>query len=210
MRLGSADKPPATANARDDEFDGTSSVVWTPTPTAPTAADVHSTRPGHLFLRSAGPAAKFVGRYQSASGVFPFTVITKVTGASDRLNFHRGGGIILYPASPVAASGLVYLGKLFDGANISGWGVARVTNTAEGTFGSILRVAAPIASGTTYLQAVLTSATSVTFSYSTDGWAWRPVETYTLPFSVANIGLAVTEEGGGGVDAFFDFFRVAA
>lgn len=205
---GSADAPPATANARDDEFNGTSAVTWSATPTAPTATNVNVTRPGHLYVRSAGPAGVYVGRYQSAPATFPYTVLTKVVGDTSRLNFHRGGGIILYPATPTASSGLVYFGKLYDAPNLGGWGTARIHNTAEGTFGSIVRTGFPTAMGSLYLRAVLASATSVTLSYSLDGWAWRDLETYTVPFSVANIGLAITEEGGGGVDSYFDFFRV--
>lgn len=209
--LGDADLPPTTVNTRNDEFDGTSTVAWTVTPTAPTATDANITRPGHRYLRSAGQATTYVGQYQSAPTVFPYTMIAKLSSSTQRLNFHRGGGLLLYPAAPTAASPLVYIGKLYDTTNTGGHGVSVFSNTTESTFSAAAaRFAYPPAAGGIYVRAVMASATSASFDVSTDGYAWRSILAgYTVPFSVANIGLGITEEGGGGVDAFFDWFRVS-
>jgi len=206
--LGNADALPAVPNAKDDEFDGTSTATWTATPTMAATNVVHTERPGHLKLRAAGTASTFVGRHQVAPATFPYTLITKVAGHTARLDFHRGGGILLYPATPTAASPLVYLGVLQDSPNLGGIGVARITNTSQGAFGSAVRAAFKVAEASTYFRVVMTSATAASLSFSSDGWAWRLLETLTVPFSVGAVGLGVTEEGGGGTDSFFDFFRV--
>ena len=64
---GSPDAPPTSPNAKDDEFDGSSSVTWTSTPTAPNAWDINTTSPDCAYwtANSGGASATYVGKYQS-------------------------------------------------------------------------------------------------------------------------------------------------
>lgn len=202
--LGSADAPPTSANAKDDEFDGTSSVTWSDTPTVAATVSSNSNRPGHLYLRASGSGAAYVGRLQPIPGSYPFTVVSKINGTG-RANFHRGGGLVLAPASPSGTSQILYLGNAYN----SGLAAERITAQFGGSFVSQSSVIAmglvPI-----YLKMVVNSATSVTTYVSTDGWSWRLIESAFNPgFTPGTMGIVVSEEsGGGGVDVYADFFRV--
>lgn len=207
---GSADAPPVSPNAKDDEFDGTSSATWTATPVAPSVTDRNTTRPSHLYIKAAGSGSNLVGRHQPIPAAFPFTVTTKLASSTGRANFHRGGGIILLPAAPTAASPELYIGVVY---NTNGVECVRVYYTNGTTFGNQStfpgnRVGLPARPH--YLRVVATSATSISTYMSTDGWAWVPIEVgYTVPFAIGRVGLGLSEETAlGGVEAFFDFFRV--
>lgn len=204
-----ADYPPASPNAKDDEYDGTSTVTWTNTPTAANAKDRNTTRPGHLYIKTSGSGANLVGEYQPIPASFPFTVTAKVVSTTGRANYHRAGGLVFYPATPTSASPCVYFGLVF---NTTGIEITRVTYTDATTFGSQSTFAG-VRTGTPareiYLKAVFTSATSASLYYSTDGYAWILDATYTFPFTVANMGVAQSEETAlGGVEAYYKFFRV--
>jgi hypothetical protein len=206
---GSADRPPTTPNAKDDEFDGTSSVTWTTTPTAPATMNANTTRESHLYLKAAGTAATFVGKYQPVPA-FPFTVTIKNAGSTGRANYHKNGGLLLLPSGAISStSSAAYIGPGYNAQDGSGHCVFRWTGTVAGSFSAQSTPLRPLRLGGVYVRATFTSATSVTWSYSADGFAWLPGETYTVPFSVGNIGVAANEEAAlGGVEAYFDFFRV--
>lgn len=210
---GSADIPPASPNARDDEFDGTSTVTWTTTPVAPTATDRGVTRPGHLRIQQATEVG-YVGRHQPVPTAYPYTITAKVAGTTQRANFNRGGGIILGPAAPTQTSPLVYVGPVFNNSTSSG-GLAyghiaeRILTKFDGTFTS-QTAPWPAGAGPYYLRVRVNSATSVDTFLSTDGWAWVPWETGFNPgFTPGVMGLAIGAITTGGHEAFFDFFRVS-
>lgn len=202
--LGSADEPPGSPSAYDDEFDGTTSVTWTAFG-SPASNTVNSTRPGHLYLQASGTGSTLVGRVQTAPASFPFTVSTKVAGTTSRANYHRGGGLCFFPSGAISGgSSPVYFGVNHN----AGARVARITYSGLSGYGGEAYEALGAKLAPVYLRAVFTSATAVSLQWSHDGWAWQVVEAPTLPFSVGQIGLACSEEGGGGLDVYFDWLRV--
>jgi len=203
---GNADAHPVTANSHDDEFDGSSTVTWSATPTAANASNINTTRPGHLYLKASGSGAAYVGKVRAVPGSTPFTITAVLKGFTARANYHRGGGIILGPASPTGSSNLLYCGAAFN-ASI---GVQRIVAQFGGTFGSQTSALLPNHWGPTYLKVVVNSSTSVDTFASVDGWAWLPIETAFNPgFTPGVMGLACNEENsGGGQESYFDWFRV--
>lgn len=211
---GSFDKPPASPNAKDDEYDGTSTVTWTATPTAANAKDRNSTRADHLYIKAAsGNASHLVGEYQAIPGSFPFTVTSKVVSTTGRQAFHRAGGLYFAPASPTTSSAVVYFGSVYNSSAPAGMEIVRITYTNDSTFGSqstFVGQRAGLPMREYYLKAVFTSATAASLYYSSDGYAWILAEAYTFGFTVANMGVAQAEETANtGVEAFYGFFRVS-
>jgi hypothetical protein len=202
---GSADKPPTTANAKDDEFDGTSGVTWTATPTAPNAWNINSNREHHAYIKASGSGSAYVGRYQAVPGSYPYTITSKVSTTA-RGNFQRGGGIILAPAAPTGTSNIVYVGSLYNNGRV----VERIIAQFGGTF--VSQTAALLAGywGPVYVKLTVNSATSMSSWASTDGFAWLPIEAAVNPgFTPAYMGLALNDETlGAGCEGWFDFFRV--
>jgi len=208
---GSADFPPATPSAYDDEFDGLSSVTWSNTPVAPASWDINSTRDHHAYLRAAGTGVEYVGKLQPIPASYPFTITTKVTGNTARAGFQRGGGIAIGPASPTGASAMLYYGSFHD----SGLALRSYTNRILGTFTGGFTSAGATAQlgahwGPHYHRVIANSATSFTYEASVDGFAWIRIETALNPgFTPGVMGIVGDEEAAaGGVDSYFDFFRV--
>lgn len=199
------DTKPGSPNAKDDEFDGTSSVTWTNTPTAPNAWDINTTRAGHAYLKASGSGAALVGKYQAVPS-FPFTITAKLSSTTGRAGFHRGGGIFIAAASPTGSSNAVYVGAQNDSQRVYN----RITETLGGSFVSQSAKTYYGHWGPVYLRLVVTSATSVTPYMSHDGWSWLQIEAAFNPgFTPGVMGLCANEESaGGGVEAQFDFFRI--
>lgn len=203
---GSADAPPATANAKNDEFDGTSSATWATTPTAPTAWDRGTTRPGHLYVKKSGSnSGEWAGLTQPAPTAYPYSVVTKLTGTTAVTNSNRAGGLIL-AASASASASANYIGQVAIQA-----AAMRVTQTMGGTWSSNNATTTKVPFGVPlYLKVTVTSATSVTWYVSADGWAWQPVETWNPGFTIGTIGLGCSNEASTAtVEAYFDYFRVS-
>lgn len=208
---GSADRPPTSANAKDDEFDGTSSVSWSSTPTAPAAWDINTSRPHHAYLKASGTAAAYVGKLQATPGSYPYTVTAKLSSATIRARYQRAC-LILSPASPTGTTsfcGVISMWNPDQAGSAGGFSASRQTAQFGGTFGSIAG-ATFLGAGALYMRLVVNSATSVDFYASTDGWSWVPLQTGLNPgFTPALMGLAVNDESANsGVEAYFDFFRV--
>lgn len=210
---GSADIPPAVANAKNDEFDGSSAVSWISTPTPPSAFDINTTRPHHARLVASGSGSTIVGKYQAAPASFPYTVTMKMN-SNGRANYHRSGAIMLLPTAPTSSTGCVLAGMSYAdnagaaGAETGGLGFQRLYHSNMSTYSSQSRRVA-LGGGPWYFRVVMTSATAAAIYYSMDGWVWALVENYTVPFSVAYIGFGISEENsGGGVEAHSDWFRV--
>jgi hypothetical protein len=209
----SGDPPPNAPNAKDDEFDGTSAVSWTTTPTAPNASDIDTTERGCLYVKASGSGAVLVGKYQAVPASYPYTITTKVH-STGRLSFHKSGGIILIPSSPTNSSSALLLSH--TARSSANAGIQRTILTLGGTFSSESSAPGPLpevlgpAKGPRYLRVKVNSATSVDTLASADGKAWFSVESGLNPgFTPAFMGLACNEESGaGGVEAYFDFFRV--
>jgi hypothetical protein len=213
MLGGSADVPPASPNAKDDEFDGTSSVTWTSTPTAPTSFDINTTRPSHAVMRSSGNGNNIVGKYQAVPGAYPYTITAKLAGQNARGASNRAG-IFIAPASPTGASA-VMMATTEVGATDAYW--QRVLNSAfTGTFSSSnVGFRLPVTSGSwrdfgpIYFRIKVNSATSVDTSLSRDGWNFVTFESAFNPgFTPGVMGIFVAEVGTADLTAHFDFFRV--
>lgn len=196
---------PASPNAKDDEFDGTSSATWSNTPTAPTAWTVNSTYPGALLLQTSGLGAAVVGKVQSVPGAYPYTITTRLRWTSVRDNYQQAG-IVIGPASPTGTS------------NCHRWGVK--SNNAYRAYGTITtfagtfvsEVAANIGLNVTplWFRITVASASSVTSQWSVDGGIWYTSWNAVNPgYTPGVMGLFVNDESvNSGVDAVFDFFRV--
>lgn len=201
------DIPPASANAKDDEFDGSSSASWTNTPTAPTDWLIANNA---LNIRSNGNGTAFVGKYQSVPSM-PFTVECKMRIANMRSTGSSVAGLILLPASPTGSSACCTLhvvapvttsttqrnkwSAVNGGAFVSAATEAALTNTP----------AFP-----RYLRWIVTSATSLASYVSMDGVRWRTTETGFNPsFTPGVVGLFVSENGTADFDASFEYFRVS-
>lgn len=212
---GSADIHPTTPNAKDDEFDGTSTVTWSATPTAANAFDINTTRADHAYIKASGSGSAYVGKVQPVPGSFPFTITAKVKSSTGRANNHRLGGIVLGPASPTGTSTMIYLGQTWDTTNhgAPGTGVNRMQVQFGGTFGTVA-AARPLIGhhSELYLRMTVTSATSISTWTSTDGYAWTPVESAFSPspaFTPGVMGIVCSEEGSAvGVESYFEWFRV--
>lgn len=204
------DSPPSSPNAKDDEFDGSSSVTWTSTPTAPNAWDINTTAKdcGYLKVDSGAASAAYVGKYQSTPAT-PFTITTKVSSTC-RGNYQRGGGIFIGPASPTATSGIVYLGHIYH-TTYQNRALMRVKALFNGSSptNTTPTMLFP-AWGCAYLRLVVSSATSVSSYGSFDGRAWFLIESGLNPgFTPGVMGVCANEEGTAGpVEAYFDYFRV--
>lgn len=216
-----ADFPPSSANAKDDEFDGTTSVTWTATPTAPTTWNVAG---GHAYIRSNGNGTPFplVGRYQSIPGAYPFTIETKVSSA----NLHTTSafvGLLISTASPTASSASMTLSTgvaasagatgvftqrikwtAFTGSSFSS---AATENAYSPTVGST-KLQPPAVPR--YLRMIGTSASSWACYTSMDGSNWRTLETGVNPgFTPGVMGIIVCENGQTDLEATFEYFRVS-
>lgn len=207
---GSADVPPVSPNAKDDEFDGTSPVTWTATPTAAALWAVDTDRVSHLHLQAtSAQGSNAVGKVQATPST-PFTITTKLAGHNIRTNFSFAG-LLLAPSGTLTSSSLmVYFGPQFNSGS-SNLAVRRGSNNLGGT-GSFSETVAPVgwqALMPPYLRAVVSSATSVDFLASFDGFAWATIQSGFNPgFTPGVMGLCASYNGGGTVDAYFDFFRV--
>lgn len=204
--VGPASFEPASPNAKDDEFDGTSTVTWTTTPTAPTTMNI-TDRPGALRIVGNGTGAAYVGELQPVPASYPYTITAKVLTSSIRGGNCRGGGIIL-TNGVVGGSSVCYFGHVLS-TFVSTWAVK---GTLAGSWGGGGSAWGNGQRTNTHFKVVVLDSTTIDCFVSWDGTSWFKVETafvtgFTTP---THMGLAVTDEsnGTGGCDAYFDFFRV--
>lgn len=211
---GSADAHPSSPNDKDDEFDGTSSVVWTSTPTAPTLWDINSSRSSHAALRSNGNGNNVVGKYQAVPGAYPYTITAKVAGHTSHGASNRVG-IFLGPTTPTGASPNLLLTT--EVAATAHYWQRVLQSSFTGSFTSAsVGLQLPVNSGSwrdfgpTYLRLIVASATSVSSALSRDGWNWVTFESALNPgFTPGVMGVFVGETGTADLTAHFDFFRVS-
>lgn len=210
---GSADKPPAVSNAKDDEFDGLSSVSWVNGPFAPSTWSINSTRESHAIIGSNGNGNNLVTKVQTVPA-FPFTAMAKLAGSTARLA-NNTVGIILAPASPASTSPVLIAGLQTAAANefyqrllwsnhtssFTSSVVARNVGTASG---NPLKAPMPL-----YLRFDVASATSVAVGFSWDGWNWVYTDSALNPgFTPGVMGIGIDEFGTANLAAHFDWFRV--
>lgn len=203
-----ADVAPSSPSAYNDEFDGTSSVTWSPTVTAPNAVDRNTTFPGAMYLKASGSGGAYVGRTQPVPGSYPYTIQTKLLTTTARGNNHRGGGILLAPSGYGTGTTIFYFGNVYN----NGHTITRVTAQAGGTFSSQSAAPTPLRFPL-YLRVVVNSATSISTYFSTNGFIWQLVEANFNPgFTPALMGLVGSEESGATtgqtMECAFDHFRV--
>jgi hypothetical protein len=203
---GSFDVKPVAPHVKDDEFDGSSAVVWTSTPTAPTAWDIDTTREDHAYLKAAGVGSTIVGKYQAIPAT-PFTVVAKLAGTTHRSNYHRGGEILLIQNGAVGAgSAMVGVGAVY----VDAYRVHREYRTNFATWNNDVNVDIRAPLTPLYFKVIVNAAANgIDCYWSPDGWAWRPVQVgYGVPFTIGYVGLGCNEESaGGGVETFWDFIR---
>lgn len=200
---GSPDKPPASPNPKDDEFNGTSTVTWSNTPTAATTADVNSTISDAAYLRSNGLGASWVGKLQPVPA-FPFTITTKLQ-TNMRGNFQQTGIVLAPTGTLTTASAIAHIGYLFSGSRI----IRRDRTTFAGSFVNNSATAHSGWQGPMYLKITVNSATSVTWWCSPDGKLWILGETaYNPGFTPGYMGYVVAENGTADVAGYFEFFRI--
>lgn len=205
--LGSRLRHPDSPSAFDDEFDGSSGVSWTDFGTW-SVEDVGSTREDHLYGKASGTGSTLCGLVQAIPGSAPFEIYACVSGSTYRQNFQRGGGIVLFPSGAISGSSApVYCGMVFN----SDFRVSRITYASLSSFGSQTELADQGKHESIFLWVHVIDTTHIDFYWSSDGYAWVPVQlNYNLPFTLAQMGLGSSEEASGGVESFFDFFRVIA
>lgn len=199
---------PATAHAKNDEFDGTSSASWSATPTAPAATDVDTTSPNALYIY-ANSGNPLVGRLQTVpSGAF--SIMTRVLdpggynlGASGVGEHARLGGLVLTNGTS-GASSTHYCGiKITSGIPAA----ARIVMTLGGTFSS-QTISTPVG-WSPYFRMTWTG-TQIVWSHSINGHIWRTPEAAVTPaFTPTHMGLVMNNEGSlTDASAAFEFFRV--
>jgi hypothetical protein len=196
--------PPGSPNAKDDEFDGTSSVTWTDTPTPATAVSLNGTAPGGLYIATASLGSAVVGRLQAVPGAYPYTITTRVSWSIVRQDF-QATGLVLAPSSPTGTSSCYRLGPKFNG-------VARLVatkSTLAGTFASETTFNLGLVGVPLWVRMTVTSASSVTSKVSKDGVVWKTMYTEDPGITPAWMGLYVADESANnGNESVFDFFRV--
>jgi hypothetical protein len=195
--------PPASPNAKDDEFDGTSSVTWSNTPTTAGTVSLNTYVPGKLYIGSAS-TANVVGRVQAIPAGYPFTITTRISDAMLNANFHQAG-IVVTTASPTGSSNAVIIGPQYSGGAVGG---LRWSGTMGGTFASAGGLSKYI-NPPVWFRATFASATSLTTSASADGVNWVTMESAFNPgFTPGVMGLAVSAATVVNMHAVFDFFRI--
>ena len=199
------DPPPVSPSIYDDEFDGTSSVVWSDTPTPASSYDVSISRQSHLSIFTQSMSAMYVGRLQDSPGVYPYTITIKLSGHNGLMNYHRGGGIAIGPATPTNASRIYYFGATFA----TGLQPMRTLAAFNGAW--ISNTTLDRSPEFKYYRVTVNSSISISSFCSLDGYSWLPIEANFNPgFIPGVIGVVCNEEGIniGGVSCSFDYFRV--
>lgn len=203
--LGPGMQPPASPNAKDDEFDGSSSVTWTDTPTAPATKLINDAdAPGCAILVSTASTPAIQGIHQPVPGSYPYTMTTRVADHNGFQDYALSG-LFIAPASPTGSSAVM----LWCWNHNSATRIDRWTGTLAGSFSSEsmrqTRRDAPM-----FFRMVVNSATSVDLLYSSNGRVWGThVAAHNPGFTPGVMGIA-TSSGSNAITnpAMFDFFRV--
>jgi len=194
------------ADARTDEFRGGPALdgKWQSVGAAFAYIDANNAALDGLYMQHSAGAQLGI-RYQAFTP--PCTIVAKLVTGTPGAAAGRQGGLCLLPASPTASSPCTYCGAQSATPN---YAVIAYTNLT--TFGSNVlgQSAAPFTQAfPMWLRLILSSATNLTMDFASDGMRWlRLLTNYTVPFSVANIGLGMSSEGGGTSAGIFDYFRV--
>ena len=200
--------PPTEPNARNDEFDGTSTAVWSPTPIPALEAESLS-RPGHLRLKASGSANKYVGLLQPVPTTFPFTVETKLVSSTIRAGSHRTG--LLFSEGLGQFSTMAMVGLLVNTSAIGTWFAAAWNGSLSGGGHNVITTQYPSIPRDLYLRVRVNSLNSLDIEMSSDAHVWSPIATNWNPgFNMAYMGLALNEEGSNiGTESSFEYFRIS-
>ncbi len=202
------DRVPASPNAKDDEFDALSG--WTTLGTLDTSnvTDYKS----HYHIKRASSAANVDGIYKAGPSV-PYTVTAKIdaTNIDSSSAGHRSLGILLADTTPTA---LLTIDYNFAGGNFS---ISARKWTNRTSFSSSLSdvtgwtsSAQAVTPMPLYIRALVTSSTSVTVSYSLDGYIFHTTATVNPGITFVNVGVCVsdpTDSGGNTVEGILDWIR---
>lgn len=194
----------------DDEFDGASTVSYTPSPSAATAVSINGTYPDIAYLKSAYGDGRHVGRFKLLTGSYPQSHVLILRESTCRANFQRGGGICITTAPFNAASRMVYFGLVYN----SGLLIQRVSGNNFGLTFVENGASVPVLRLPVALKVTFASASVCTFSVSFGGDLFVDVETITLTdanklngASAGAIGWTVSAEGGSTIEATFEALR---
>jgi hypothetical protein len=207
----SADAPPASANAADDEFDTTDTsdpmTGWTTLQT-PTAHDINSTAKSHYRVQktAVNAATGHVGIYKAWTPAANDTITWKCTDSvSARVSFQRGFLVWVSEAAPgkMAVFGIADAG--------SGPQLLVMNYTAPGTFGStsITLGGSHSLNGPLWLRVKYVSSTSLSWYWSLNGYLFTPALTAHNPgFTIGAFGMGVdTQNATVDGEAIFDWVR---
>lgn len=177
-------KPPASPNAIDDEFDGTSSVSYTDVNMTGVTQNINSTIPGHLYMHTNGSAAGAIRAKLQALPAGDFTIYFQVQmiGTYD---FAQNAGII-FTNGTTNGAGNQYCVAIQSIGNTVKRAIDTGTNfgnfTANVTGGGPM----PVFSGGLFGR-VRRSGSTYTVAHSTDGETWFEV-TITPPVTPTFFG----------------------
>jgi hypothetical protein len=207
---GSPDALPASPNAKDDEFEALSG--WTTLGTLDTSNVTDY--PSHYHIKRISSAAEVDGIYKTAPSM-PFTVTAKIAAANidNGSPGHRSVGILLADSTPTALA-LVEFNFATGGQfaiSCRKWAsrtsfTSALNDTNIWTASAMVTPPMPL-----YLRALVTSSTSVTVSYSLDGFIFHTTATVNPGITFANFGLSVsdpTDSGGNTVEGIIDSIRI--
>lgn len=198
---------PASPSAFDDEFDGTSGVTWTSTPTAPSTYDVNTTVDNCGYVRSNGNTSKFIGKYHAIPGAYPFTITAKVF-AFPKGNTNLGLGLFISETPVVAGSPIMFVGPIQSGGSRI---IQRLSYNDFDTTSFVSSATSPTSGyvGPLYIRIIAASATSFTLQTSVNGQLWQTVVSAFNPgFTPGVMGFALSENGSADYDGAIEFFRV--
>jgi hypothetical protein len=203
------DRVPASPNAKDDEFDALSGWSTLGTLDTSNVTDYKS----HYHIKRTSSAANVDGIYKAGPSV-PYTVTAKLaaTNIDNGSPGHRSVGILLADTTPTALLLIEY--NFASGGNFS---VSARKWTNRTTFSSSLNDTSPWTASVQavtpmplYLRALVTSSTSVTVSYSLDGFIFHTTATVNPGITFVNVGISVSDpvdSGGNTVEGIFDWIR---
>jgi hypothetical protein len=204
---GSPDVKPASPNAADDEFE--TLTGWTTLGTLGTSNV--SDFPSHWHGKKTTAGVEVNGLYKAVPAT-PFTITIKITGMDLKAGF-PSVGIMLLDSTPTAirefsynyASGTTIEVSLRRYASRTSFtsSVDAVISTQNLVF---------LGSTTVYLKLLVTSSSSVTFSYSFNGLIWLTPATLNAispTITPAYMGICLCDPiGVGTTEAAIDYFRV--
>lgn len=203
------DKPPATAHAKDDEFDNASlDAKWTQFQNT----GLTLTEANHLLgITGATHAGDRVQGIFQAVPAGDWTIVTRVSLHAPVADFALAGIALFEDATNNPNTCDIYTFWLaYKTASAYRFVEAVRWNQFDSWNSSLVARDLHFGFGHQYLK-IVKSGTTYAFWLSSDGIGWGRAYSGTLAFAPAEFGLVVNNSNTGvDVSAYFDFFRVSA